>query len=123
MFALLGTPTEAVWPGFLDLPTVRKVQFKQFPAGALRRQFMYLTEATFGLLTGCLNYDPASRLTAEDALKHRYFEEAPAPTPPELFPYWPAKSEGAPTRQYPVRGRNPQSLFISPRSYVHRVQS
>ena len=28
------------------------------------------------------------------ALQHPYFSEAPAPTPPELFPYWPAKSEG-----------------------------
>lgn len=40
-----------------------------------------------------LTYDPAQRITAEDALKHDYFKERPLPIDPALFPTWPAKSE------------------------------
>ena len=34
------------------------------------------------------------RCTAAEALDSSYFREAPAPTPRELFPSWPARSEG-----------------------------
>jgi cell division cycle 2-like protein len=40
-----------------------------------------------------LTYDPAQRVTAEDALRHDYFKEAPLPIDPAMFPTWPAKSE------------------------------
>jgi len=33
------------------------------------------------------------RVTAEDALRHDYFKEAPLPIDPAMFPTWPAKSE------------------------------
>lgn len=46
-------------------------------------------------ICGCrfLTYDPAQRITAEDALRHDYFKEAPLPIDPAMFPTWPAKSE------------------------------
>ena len=40
-----------------------------------------------------LVYDPAKRLSAAEALEHRWFNDEPLPTPPEMFPTWPAKSE------------------------------
>lgn len=40
-----------------------------------------------------LTYDPAQRITAEEALRHDYFKEAPLPIDPAMFPTWPAKSE------------------------------
>ena len=40
-----------------------------------------------------MTYDPAQRITAEDALKHGYFTESPLPIDPAMFPTWPAKSE------------------------------
>lgn len=49
----------------------------------------YLRENVFRLL----RYDPEKRLTAHEALLHEWFNEDPQPTPPELFPTWPAKSE------------------------------
>ena len=40
-----------------------------------------------------LTFDPVQRVTAEDALHHDYFKEAPLPIDPAMFPTWPAKSE------------------------------
>ena len=45
------------------------------------------------LVARFLTYDPAQRVTAEDALRHDYFKEAPLPIDPAMFPTWPAKSE------------------------------
>lgn len=52
-----------------------------------------LTECGLGLLTKFLTYDPAQRITAEEALQHPYFNEPPLPIDPAMFPTWPAKSE------------------------------
>lgn len=41
-----------------------------------------------------LTYNPSTRVTAEDALKHKYFSELPLAIDPAMFPTWPAKSEG-----------------------------
>lgn len=40
-----------------------------------------------------LTYNPAERITAEEALNHEYFSENPLPIKPAMFPTWPAKSE------------------------------
>ena len=40
-----------------------------------------------------MTYDPAKRITAEDALNHTYLKEHPLPIDPSIFPTWPAKSE------------------------------
>ena len=41
-----------------------------------------------------LTYDPSKRITAEDAISHTYFKEAPLIVDPSMLPTWPAKSEG-----------------------------
>lgn len=51
------------------------------------------TENSYFLISRFLTYDPAQRITAEDALKHDYFQETPLPIDPGMFPTWPAKSE------------------------------
>jgi cell division cycle 2-like protein len=35
-----------------------------------------------------LTYDPCRRITADDALKHEFFEESPSPKDPSMFPTW-----------------------------------
>ena len=40
-----------------------------------------------------LTYNPAKRITADDALRHPYFQESPLPIEESMFPTWPAKSE------------------------------
>lgn len=52
-------------------------------------KFYYKHYSVFRFLT----YDPRQRVTAEDALNHGYFTEAPLPIDPQMFPTWPAKSE------------------------------
>nr|XP_022906072.1 serine/threonine-protein kinase PITSLRE [Onthophagus taurus] len=93
VFKELGTPSEKIWPGFKQLPAVQKMKFAEFPVSNLRNRFSMLTELGLGLLCKFLTYDPVQRVTAEDALKHGYFNEAPLPIDPSMFPTWPAKSE------------------------------
>lgn len=90
IFRELGTPNEKVWPG---LNKIMKIKLPEYPRSNLRIKFHSLTELGIDLLLGFLTYDPAQRTTAEQALKHPYFDEAPLPIDPSMFPTWPAKSE------------------------------
>ncbi|KAI4460891.1 cell division protein kinase [Holotrichia oblita] len=93
VFKDLGTPNEKIWPGFKQLPAVQKMKFTEYPVSNLRARFSMLTELGIALLCKFLTYDPQQRITAEDAMKHTYFGEAPLPIDPAMFPTWPAKSE------------------------------
>lgn len=94
IFKDLGTPNERIWPGYDQLPLVKKMTFTDYPVSQLRKKFATLTsELGLSLLQGLLTYDPKQRLTAEVALKHNYFKEMPLPIDPAMFPTWPAKSE------------------------------
>eukprot|EP00049_Salpingoeca_infusionum_P027718 m.33901 g.33901 ORF g.33901 m.33901 type:complete len:366 (-) comp9693_c0_seq2:318-1415(-) len=100
VFKMLGTPNDDIWPGYSELPTVQKVKFRQHPAGELQRQFGAVIGRTgMDLLTNLLTYDPAQRITAEEAFDHPWFTEHPPPIPPELFPHFPARAEGHVRRQ------------------------
>ncbi|XP_044260235.1 cyclin-dependent kinase 11B-like isoform X2 [Tribolium madens] len=93
IFRDLGTPSEKIWPGFNKLPAVQKMKFSDYPVSNLRTKFSMLTDLGLNLLTKFLTFDPAQRVTAEEALQHTYFNEAPLPIDPAMFPTWPAKSE------------------------------
>lgn len=88
-----------------------QVTFTKQPYNNLRKKFPYLTKNGFDLLNRFLTYDPARRITAEQALEHPYLkvrgqlgvwsactpilpvQEAPLPVESSMFPTWPAKSE------------------------------
>ncbi|XP_019463638.1 PREDICTED: cyclin-dependent kinase G-2-like isoform X2 [Lupinus angustifolius] len=82
----LGTPDEKIWPGLSKLPG-SKGKFVKQPYSILRRKFRassfiglpVLSELGFDLLEKLLTYDPEKRITAEDALLHDWFHEAPLP--------------------------------------------
>lgn len=75
IFKDLGTPNERIWPGYDQLPLVKKMTFTDYPVSQLRKKFATLTsELGLSLLQGLLTYDPKQRLTAEAALKHNYFK-------------------------------------------------
>lgn len=52
--------------------------------------FPKLSKAGLNLLNGLLTYDPDKRLTARQALKHAYFDEAPQPKLPQDMPFFPS---------------------------------
>lgn len=71
---VLGRPTDDVWPGFSALPNAASLNTNAVqPYSTLRQKFRFVTEAGIDLMNKLLTYDPAKRISAEDALKHPYF--------------------------------------------------
>ncbi|XP_057211973.1 cyclin-dependent kinase 11B isoform X3 [Triplophysa rosa] len=105
LFKDLGSPSEKIWPGYSELPAVKKMTFTEYPYNNLRKRFgALLSDQGFDLMNKFLTYCPAKRITADEALKHEYFRESPLPIEPSMFPTWPAKSE----QQRVKRGTSPR---------------
>jgi cyclin-dependent kinase 10 len=87
---LIGVPSETTWAGFRRLPWASKYQppSQQILRGKedLPTRFKDERPGLIQLLTSLLQYNPDKRLTMREALKHRYFEEAPPPQNPGLLP-------------------------------------
>ncbi|XP_035680341.1 cyclin-dependent kinase 10-like isoform X1 [Branchiostoma floridae] len=86
---LLGTPSEAIWPGFSQLPALEQISLKKQPYNNLKHRFPWLSEAGLRLLNFLFMYDPKKRGSAEECMKSSYFKEKPLPTEPELMPTFP----------------------------------
>ncbi|VDN06556.1 unnamed protein product [Thelazia callipaeda] len=95
IFVELGTPDDSVWPGFSSLPGPKKTVFDRFEPGELDKKFPanLIDEMGLEFIKQLLMYDPSKRISAHEALRHHWFQHYPHPTPPEMFPTWPAKSE------------------------------
>ncbi|KAI1314369.1 hypothetical protein EDD11_002234 [Mortierella claussenii] len=93
IFKLLGMPNDKIWPGYSKLPLTSHVPNFIQPYNLLRSRLPYLTENGLDLMSRMLTYDPKKRITAEEALQHPYFSEAPPPKHPSMFPTWPSKGE------------------------------
>lgn len=74
IFRLLGTPTEAVWPGISKLPDYNP-EFPTWPRQKLTKMSGPMDPKAIDLLSAMMIYDPARRITARDALRHPYFED------------------------------------------------
>ncbi|XP_047082660.1 cyclin-dependent kinase G-1-like [Lolium rigidum] len=100
IFKMLGTPNEGIWPGYSKLPGA-KAKFPKQPYNKLREKFpavsftggLTLSEAGFDLLNRMLTYDPETRISADAALKHEWFREAPLPQSRDLMPTFPSLNE------------------------------
>ena len=81
IFHALGTPTEEEWPGMTHLPSY--MAFNRVEPVPLQTHFRAASPRAVGLLRALLQFDPAKRLTASEALKHDFFTapDAPKPTP------------------------------------------
>lgn len=79
IFALLGTPNTTDWPHLTQLK--HYIHFKPQAGHAIRELFGAISDDAAELLAGLLTLNPQKRLTATEALNHRYFKEKPLPTP------------------------------------------
>jgi len=103
IFKLLGTPTEASWPGSSQLPHMKKVKFRPQPFSHLRDKFKRgmsftsetaLSEKGLELLAAMLTLNPDERITTKQALEHEYFSEQPPPKAHHLMPTRPSTHAG-----------------------------
>lgn len=96
IFKDLGTPNDKIWPGYSDLPVVKKVTFANIPYNSLSQRLgNKINKTGLDLMTRFLAYCPERRISAVNALQHDFFKENPQPIDPSMFPTWPAKSEGS----------------------------
>mmetsp|Transcript_12665 Transcript_12665/g.30046 ORF Transcript_12665/g.30046 Transcript_12665/m.30046 type:complete len:339 (-) Transcript_12665:119-1135(-) len=84
IFQMLGTPTEQQWPGMKELPGF--MEFQRTKPVPLRTIFKDASDEALELLSQMVQFDPTRRITAEEALKHRYFCTDPKPTPTAELP-------------------------------------
>ncbi|XP_034000978.1 cyclin-dependent kinase 11B isoform X3 [Trematomus bernacchii] len=105
IFKDLGSPSEKIWPGYNELPAVKKMTFTEYPYNNLRKRFgALLSDQGFDLMNKFLTYCPSKRILSDEGLKHEYLRETPLPIDPSMFPTWPAKSE----QQRVKRGTSPR---------------
>lgn len=79
IFRILGTPTEADWPGVTSFPDFkasfpkweRKAEDELVSADGVKA----LGDEGLNLLESLLVYDPAGRISAKQAVQHAYFFE------------------------------------------------
>ncbi|KAL7531370.1 hypothetical protein ACHAXR_004002 [Thalassiosira sp. AJA248-18] len=99
MFDFLGPPNFEDWPGLKELPILKSGQVEIPKRWHMQNNGRHLLDIFrdwrsppgIKLLTGLLKYNPALRLTAEEALAADYFSTLPAPTPLSLMPTFPTK--------------------------------
>eukprot|EP00899_Mesostigma_viride_P008610 jgi/Mesvir1/17750/Mv12101-RA.1 len=91
IFQVLGTPTDASWPGMRSLPDY--LEYGASEGIPLRKLFPMASDDCLDLLRSMLSFCPANRPTAEQCLRHRYFSTQPAPTPVSRLPRPPARRE------------------------------
>jgi cyclin-dependent kinase len=73
IFKTLGTPTKQEWPGMVELPDY-KDNFPKYSQKDLARLVPRLDPAGLDLLKSMLQYDPDNRVTADQAMKHPFFD-------------------------------------------------
>jgi serine/threonine protein kinase len=71
IFAALGTPKPSQWPDMAYLPDY--VEYQYVAAPPLRTLLPMASDDALDLLSKMLTYDPKARITAQQALEHRYY--------------------------------------------------
>lgn len=97
---VLGAPGEHNWRGYSELPNAGRLTFRNQKFSSLRLRVRdeagsaRVSNQGLDLLEKLLYYDPEKRISAEEALKHAYFKEMPAPKEPSLIQTFPDDRRG-----------------------------
>ncbi len=96
IFKVLGHPTLEKWPTLANLPHWQSnrllIQSRKYDnSGLCSIVQLPPKSAAFDLLTRMLEYDPAKRITAAQALEHGYFRSDPMPGRNALIPGQPGE--------------------------------
>ena len=87
IFRLLGTPTEASWPGVTALSDYQAI-FPKWKGQQLKERLGRGTPAAaVELLARLVAYEPSARVTAEEALRAAFFDGGLAAPYPRLCDY------------------------------------
>ena len=78
VFRILGTPTEATWPGVSSLPYFQD-QFPRFLRRSLTTVLPHLDPMGIDLLEQLFRFEPSTRLTAKESLEHPFFKTVSDP--------------------------------------------
>ncbi|KAH7654819.1 [RNA-polymerase]-subunit kinase protein [Dioscorea alata] len=113
IFAAFGTPKPSQWYDMVYLPDYVEYQF--VPAPPLRSLFPMASDDALDLLSKMFTYDPKARISAQQALEHRYFTTVPAPTKPALLPRPIRKGESANQRATDVMPQDGPVVLSPPR--------
>ncbi|GBG67532.1 hypothetical protein CBR_g663 [Chara braunii] len=120
VFAAFGTPREAQWPDVSCLADY--MEYVNFPAPPLSCLFPSASEDALDLLQKMFAFNPNHRISAQQALEHRYFKTEPAPTRPELLPRRPPRKEANEDAPGPSVALSPMAkIFLSPVAKVRRL--
>jgi serine/threonine protein kinase len=103
VWELVGTPTEASWPGFAQLPICQTFRFAPLPSTLAERFDALLPPAGVDLLARMLCANPERRISAADALQHAFFAEEPAACGEAEMAQVIAAAAQAPQATQPVR--------------------
>ncbi|KAG5635499.1 hypothetical protein H0H81_011034 [Sphagnurus paluster] len=103
IFEVLGTPDESDWPGVINMPEYQNMKRLDLFMNRLADwcQSRLRSHLGYQLLSQLFAYDPDNRLTAKQALQHKWFQEDPKPT----WKYVGFKHESVPTHQIPPHRR------------------
>ncbi|NP_001311640.1 cyclin-dependent kinase D-3-like [Nicotiana tabacum] len=113
IFAAFGTPKPSQWADMVYLPDY--VEYQYVPGQPLKTLFPTATEDALDLLSKMFSYDPKARISAQQALEHRYFSSGPLPTEPVLLPRPPPKRESANPRVSDFNSRDGPVVLSPPR--------
>ncbi|XP_047338653.1 cyclin-dependent kinase D-1-like [Impatiens glandulifera] len=121
IFAAFGTPKSSQWPDMQYLPDY--VEYQYVPGKPLRQLFPMASDDALDLLSKMFMYDPKGRITAQQALEHRYFSSGPPPTEPIMLPRPPLKKDSRNSMISDNNQADGPTILLSPPRKSRRVMS